>query len=475
MDNFLFSFVDCFAIIGIQVEFTMQENYAQLWVKTKFYLQQNVADKTFKELFDHIQDVAKVENNTLFLLVANNFLKTRIDKLFLNKMNDYISTISEDLVRFRIITQDELYESNKTTVEASSQRFDQIRSGNLNQIYTFQNYVIGKNNRLAATIALQVADQPGVFANPLYIFGPVGIGKTHLMQSIGNYIADNDINKRVLYVKTENFVEDYVNLLRSNNIEQFNQKYADIDVLLIDDIQFLSKKTQSQQQFFKLFENLHGDNKQIVVTSDRPTSELRDVMTRLTSRFSWGVVADINPPDLEHRLEILKRKLQTHLIDAETIPLEVLELIANSFPTSVRELEGALNRVIFYKTIMNEELTLETAIEALQPLLKTQRMEHLALNSNKIDQLLDVVCGYFGLSKTDLYGTSRKREFLYPRQISMYLLRELYDLPYKKIGSIFSGRDHSTVMNSCDKIFSGIQNEESIKNDVQNIRQRVEH
>jgi chromosomal replication initiator protein len=475
VDNFLFSFQECFVIIGIQAELTMQEQYAQLWVKTKFYLQQSVAEKTFKELFDHIQDVAIVENNTLFLLVANNFLKTRIDKLFLNKMNDYISTISEELVRFRIITQDELYETNKATVEASAQRFDQIRSGNLNQIYTFQNYVIGKNNRLAATIALQVADQPGVFANPLYIFGPVGIGKTHLMQSIGNYIVDNDITKRVLYVKTENFVEDYVNLLRSNNIDQFNQKYADIDVLLIDDIQFLSKKTQSQQQFFKLFENLHGENKQIVVTSDRPTSELRDVMTRLTSRFSWGVVADINPPDLEHRLEILKRKLQTHLIDAETISLEVLELIANSFPTSVRELEGALNRVIFYKTIMNEELTLETAIEALQPLLKTQRMEHLTLNSNKIDQLLDIVCGYFGLSKTDLYGNSRKREFLYPRQISMFLLRELYDLPYKKIGSIFSGRDHSTVMNSCEKIAAGIQNEESIKNDVQNIRQRVEH
>jgi chromosomal replication initiator protein len=345
----------------------------------------------------------------------------------------------------------------------------------LNQIYTFQNYVIGKNNRLASTISLQVADQPGVFANPLYIFGPVGIGKTHLMQSIGNYILDNDINKNVLYVKTENFVEDYVNLLRADNIERFNEKYADIDVLLIDDIQFLSKKTQSQQQFFKLFENLHSENKQIVVTSDRPTSELKDVMTRLTSRFSWGVVADINPPDLEHRMEILKRKLQTHLIDQEAIPFEVLELIANSFPTSVRELEGALNRVIFYKTIMNEDLTLESAIEALQPLLKTHRMETLVLNSNKIDQVLDVICGYFNVSRTELYGNSRKRDVLYPRQIAMYLLRELYDLPYKKIGSIFSGRDHSTVMNSYEKISVGIIQEESILNDVQNIRNKVEH
>jgi chromosomal replication initiator protein len=454
----------------------MQDQYMQLWVKTKYYLQKTVADKTFKELFENIHEVARVDQETLFLLVANNFLKTRIDKLFLNKMNDYVNTISKELVRFRIVLKDDLYDSpTSDSADGKSKPFDALRTGNLNQIYTFQNYVIGKNNRLASTIALQVADQPGVFANPLYIFGPVGIGKTHLMQSIGNYILDNDINKNVLYVKTENFVEDYVNLLRADNIERFNEKYADIDVLLIDDIQFLSKKTQSQQQFFKLFENLHSENKQIVVTSDRPTSELKDVMTRLTSRFSWGVVADINPPDLEHRLEILKRKLQTHLIDQEAIPFEVLELIANSFPTSVRELEGALNRVIFFKTIMNEDLTLETALEALQPLLKTQRMETLVLNSNKIDQVLDVICGYFNVSRTDLYGNSRKREFLYPRQIAMYLLRDLYDLPYKKIGSIFSGRDHSTVMNSYEKISVGMVQEESILNDVQNIRNKVDH
>jgi chromosomal replication initiator protein len=453
----------------------MQDHYAQLWVKTKFYLQKTVAEKTFKELFEHIHEVSRVEQETLFLVVANNFLKTRIDKLFLNKMNDYVNTLSKDLVRFRVVLREDLFEQKGAISESHTKSFDVLRPGNLNQIYTFQNFVIGKNNRLASTISLQVADQPGVFANPLYIFGPVGIGKTHLMQSIGNYILDNDINKKVLYVKTENFVEDYVNLLRADNIERFNEKYAEIDVLLIDDIQFLSKKTQSQQQFFKLFENLHAENKQIVVTSDRPTSELKDVMTRLTSRFSWGVVADINPPDLEHRLEILKRKLQTHLIDSEAIPFEVLELIANSFPTSVRELEGALNRVIFYKTIMNEDLTLETAIEALQPLLKTQRMEHLALNSNKIDQLLDVTCGYFNVSRTDLYGNSRKHDVLYPRQIAMYLLRELYDLPYKRIGSIFSGRDHSTVMNSYEKISVGITQEESIQNDVQNIRNKVEH
>jgi len=456
------------------VEQVMQEQYAQLWVKTKYYLQKNVAEKTFAELFENIHDVARVEQETLYLVVANNFLKTRIDKLFLNKMNDYVNTLSKDLVRFRIVLKEDLYENKSLINESQTKSFDLLRPGNLNQIYTFQNFVIGKNNRLASTISLQVADQPGVFANPLYIFGPVGIGKTHLMQSIGNYILDNDINKKVLYVKTENFVEDYVNLLRADNIERFNEKYAAIDVLLIDDIQFLAKKTQSQQQFFKLFENLHSENKQIVVTSDRPTSELKDVMTRLTSRFSWGVVADINPPDLEHRLEILKRKLQTHLIDSEAIPFEVLELIANSFPTSVRELEGALNRVIFYKTIMNEDLTLETAIEALQPLLKTQRMEHLALNSNKIDQLLDVICGYFNVNRTELYGNSRKHQVLYPRQIAMYLLRELYDLPYKKIGSIFSGRDHSTVMNSYEKIANGLTQEESIQNDVQNIRSKVE-
>lgn len=453
----------------------MNDRYLQLWTKTKYFLEQGVGEKTFREYFEPIDELVKFDNSTIYMKAPNNFVKNRIDKLFLNKINDYLNRINDENLRFKFITEEEHLQSN-VVMEANkvTRDIESVRTGNLNQTYTFNNFVTGKNNRLASTIAIQVADQPGMFANPLYIFGSVGIGKTHLMQSIGNYILDNDHTKNVLYVKTENFVEDYVNLVRSDKISLFNEKYRDIDVLLVDDIQFLSGKEKSQQEFFKLFENLHSENKQIVVTSDRPASDLKKMMERLKSRFSWGLVADINAPDLDHRIEILKKKLQTHLIDKEEISYEVLELIANSFTSSVRELEGALNRVIFYKTILNEDLTVETALEALTPLLKNKNISKDMNKTNEVDELLDVICGYFNISKTDLMSKSRKRIYVYPRQIAMYVLRELYNIPYKKIGSLFGGKDHSTVMNACDKISVGYKSEENIKNDVENIKTKVD-
>ncbi len=453
----------------------MNDTYLELWVKTKYMLEKSVGQKTFNEFFNPITKIAKIENDTVFMLTPNNFVKNRIDKLFLNKINDYINKEATNSLRFKFITEEEVANVHMNRVNTQTiNNMQTIRNGNLNQTYTFDNFVTGRNNRLASTIAIQVADQPGVFANPLYIFGDVGLGKTHLMQSIGNYIVDNDHSKKVLYVKTENFVEDYVNLLRSKQIEKFNEKYRDIDILLCDDIQFLSKKNQSQQEFFKLFEKLHADNKQIVITSDRPTTELKDIMTRLTSRFSWGLVADINAPDLEHRIEILKKKLTTHSIQGEEFPHEVLELIAKNFTSSVRELEGALNRVIFYKTMLNEELTVENAYEALKPLLKGKEMNKDLNKTTDVDKLFDVVCGYYNISRTDIISNSRKRAVVYPRQVAMYLMRILYEIPFKKIGSFFNNRDHSTVINSCEKITFGIKNEDSIKRDVENIKSKVE-
>ncbi|QVK21247.1 chromosomal replication initiator protein DnaA [Mycoplasmatota bacterium] len=452
----------------------MEEKYLGLWVKIKYMLQQTIGEKTFNEYFEPINKIAKVENNTIFMLTPNNFIKNRIDKLFLNKINEYSSRESNISLRFKFITNDEIVkvETERINTEIIN-NMETIRNGNLNQTYTFENFVTGRNNRLASTIAIQVADQPGVFANPLYIFGDVGLGKTHLMQSIGNYIIDNNHTKTVLYVKTENFVEDYVNLLRSKQIEKFNEKYKDIDVLLVDDIQFLSKKNQSQQEFFKLFEKLHAQNKQIVITSDRPTTELKDIMTRLTSRFSWGLVADINAPDLEHRIEILKKKLTTHSIQGDDIPLEVLELIAKNFTSSVRELEGALNRVIFYKTMLNEDLTVDNTLEALKPLLKNKELNKNLNKTSDVDKLFDIVCGYYNISRTDVISNSRKRSIVYPRQVIMYLMRKIYEIPFKKIGSFFNGKDHSTVINSCEKITFGIKNEDNIKKDIENLESKI--
>jgi len=457
-----------------EVYIIMENRHSEIWTKIKYMLEKSVGEKTFSEYFDSINKIAKVENDTVFMVAPNNFVKNRIDKLFLNKINEFVRSENLDAVRFKFITEDELIQTEtdriNTEVKTNLQTF---RNGSLNQTYTFSNFVTGKNNRFAAQSALQVADQPGVFANPFYIFGDVGIGKTHLMQAIGNYILDNDLEKKVLYVKTENFVEDYVNLLREKKIEKFTDKYSDVDVLLVDDIQFLSRKPASQQEFFKLFENFHASNKQIVITSDRPTNELKEIMTRLTSRFSWGLVADINAPDMDHRIEILKKKLSTHYLVDDEFPYEVLELIAKHFTTSVRELEGALNRVIFYRTMLNETLTVENAQEALQPLLNSKEFGKNINNTTDVDKLFDIVCSYFSTTRHDVIGSSRKRAIVYPRQIIMYLLRDLYDIPYKKIGMFFNGRDHSTVINACEKITFGIKNEENIKKDVEIIKKKL--
>lgn len=454
----------------------MEERYTQLWTKIKYYLEQTVGEKFFYEVFENINDVEKVESNTMYLLVNNNFTKNRIDRLFLNKINSYLEEITTEAIRVKFVTKEDLEQQlfdEEQNVAINS--FETPRTGNLNGIYTFRNFVTGKNNRFASTVALQVADQPGVFANPMYIFGSVGIGKTHLMQSIGNYILDNSPETKVLYVKTESFVEDYVRLVQSKNMDSFDEKYNNIDVLLVDDIQFLEKKEQSQQQFFKLFERLHSENKQIVITSDRPATELKNIMTRLTSRFSWGLVVDIDPPDLSHRMEILKKKLKTHIIGDQEFPEEILEFIAKSFTDSVRELEGALNRVIMYSTLMDGELSLETTKLALGPLLKNKEMSNKLDSSSNADKLIDIVSGYFSISKDSLLGTSRKKQFVYPRQVAMYLMRTEYELQYKKIGQFFGGKDHSTVMNAFNKINIEYKRDESVRKDVENIKVKVDN
>jgi len=322
---------------------------------------------------------------------------------------------------------------------------------------------------LAYTSAMKVADQPGVVANPLYIFGDVGLGKTHLMQCVGNYILEGDMNKKVLYVKTDQFIEEYARSASKRKFDDFNKKYRDVDVLLVDDIQFLAKKEKSQIEFFKLFETLHGSRKQIVITSDRSANELRDIMSRLTSRFEWGVTVDINRPDLDHRIKILLKKLMAETSNAEMIPKKVVEYIASVFDNNVRELEGALKRVLFYCTAFNLEFTVKNAETALENLIKPRTSDKL-LNKNKINDVLSLVSEYYRISTSDLISKKRTANYVFPRQIAMYLIKTLYDLPYKKIGTFFNNRDHSTVMHSVVKITNEIEMDANVKNDVEKLK-----
>ena len=450
------------------------DNYTQIWDEIKLSLEDDLDEVVFKEIFDPVNTVFKVVNNYIYLVTPNDFIKRRIEMLYLNKLNRYLETKLDEPHKFRIMTESqaskELSDEKEYAVNEPEEAFQNCYlKGNLNASYTFDSFVVGNSNRLAYTSAIKVADQPGVVANPLYIFGDVGLGKTHLMQCVGNYILEGDINARVLYVKTDHFVEEYVRHASKKRYDEFNEKYRNVDVLLVDDIQFLSGKDQSQNEFFKLFELLHGQQKQIVITSDRSANELKDIMTRLTSRFEWGVTVDINRPDLDHRIKILRKKLMAETSNADLIPDDVIEYIASVFDNNVRELEGALKRVLFFCTAFNYEFNVKNAESALESLVKP-RINDNFLSENKIKNVMSVVSDYYHISTSDLVSKKRTAKYVFPRQVAMYLIKTLYDLPYKKIGTFFNNRDHSTVMYSVEKITNEIEIDPNVKKDVDKLR-----
>lgn len=457
-----------------ETETTQQIN---IWHEIKNQLEMQLENSTFEEIFEHVDSIFTVKNNYIYLIVENDFIKRRIELLYLNRMNRMLENYVDERYEYRLITREdaetELTKEQNIKENTSFHNGEQqaCANANLNPSYTFRNFVVGNSNRLAYTSSLKVADQPGIVANPLYIFGEVGLGKTHLMQCVGNYILEGDINKRVLYVKADEFVEDFVHYASKKKYKEFNEMYRHVDVLLVDDIQFLAKKDKSQEEFFKLFELLHSQQKQIVITSDRKASDLRDIMSRLTSRFSWGVTVDINRPDLEHRIKILEKKLKAETNDETLMPKKVIEYIASVFDNNVRELEGALKRVLFYCTAFDYEFNIKNAETALENLIKPKR-NHYDLVRDKIQNILSVVSDYYNISTSDLVSKKRSRPYLFPRQIAMYLIKHLYDLPYKKIGSYFNNRDHSTVMHSVEKIDNDKQWDKAVHIDIEKLKHK---
>lgn len=440
-----------------------------MWGEIKSQLSHELEPDTFQEIFSNIDTIYEIKNNFIYLIVANEFIKRRVEMLYLKKMNRMLESYVEDKHEFRLITEAQVTEKIKSQsdYDESDDEYSSTQS-NLIPGYTFDNFVIGNSNRLAYTSAIKVADQPGIVANPLYIFGDVGLGKTHLMHAIGNYIIEGNIHSNVLYIKADQFVEDYVKHANRKKYTEFTNLYKDIDVLLVDDIQFLAKKEKSQEEFFKLFEKLYQQQKQIVISSDRKASDLRDIMARLTSRFAWGVNVDINRPDLEHRIKILEKKLNAETSERDLIPKKVLEYIASVFDNNVRELEGALKRVLFYCTAFNYEFSIKNAEIALENLIKPKASSRDFMKE-KITNVMSVTADYFKISVSDLVSKKRTRNYLYPRQLAMYLIKHLYDIPYKKIGEYFSHRDHSTVMHSVEKIYNDLHLDANIKVDVEKL------
>lgn len=435
-------------------------DYQSLWNDTLDRLSRNLSENTFLETFGEVKHVMKEENGIIYVLVPSTYIKSKINSVYIRQIGSILASLTNKKLKFKFVCEDELKKEKPLT-------FSKISKNNLNENYTFESFVIGDSNRLGYFTAMKVADNPGTFVNPLYIFGGVGLGKTHLMQAIGNYISESDLNNKILYVQANEYLEDYGKATRDNTMRAFEEKYEDLDVLLVDDIQMLEKGKSSQEEFFKLFNNMISKQKQIVITSDCPASKLNGIMDRLTSRFQMGITVDIKQPDLNQRINILKRKLAE--TTEKTIDDEVLQYIAENFTDNVRELEGALTRVLWVSEVYNTKPNLQMAIDALEILIKAKKP---SVNQN-YENALSIIANMYSISVADLLGNSRNSKYVLPRHIAMYILKNNYKLTYSRIGSILNGRDHTTVMNGCTKIANDIKTNPELKMAIDSILKKV--
>lgn len=361
-------------------------------------------------------------------------------------------------------------EKNAPTSESSL--FDkpilpEEKLSNLNPKYTFETFVIGNSNRFAHAASLAVAEVPAKVYNPFFIYGGVGLGKTHLMHAIGHRILQHHPKMKVLYISSEKFTNELINSIRDGNPESFRNKYRNIDVLLVDDIQFLSKKEHTQEEFFHTFNTLHEANKQIIISSDRPPKEIPTLEDRLRSRFEWGLITDIQPPDLETRIAILRKKA---LLENLNVPNDVMVYIASRIDNNIRELEGALIRVMAYASLTNQVIDIQICTEALKDILPNNKPKQLTP-----DLIQDIVASYFKLKIEDLTAKKRTRNLAFPRQIAMYLCRELTDTSLPRIGEIFGGRDHTTVMHAHDKISRERSEDAKLNATIKELIKRIEN
>ena len=438
---------------------------------------------SFEALSLEGKKISKFLNGYIYVVADDDYSLSRINKFYISMINSYVKNYTSETVLLKFLSAEEMQSlNNREEVSATSVDKDldnKYRPGNIDATYTFTNFVVGKSNKFAYTYAIQTAENPGKHFNPLYIFGGVGIGKTHLMQAIGNYMLDKDINKKVLYIEAKEFCDDYIHACnqsqseKQKKIDEFHNRYRDIDVLLVDDIQILCGKDKTQEEFFTLFNFLIDRNKQIVITCDRPANSLDGMADRLKSRFDQGLTVDISQPELELRLDILKKKIKT-LSNKSDLPEDVLNYIASSFTSNIRELEGALKRVFFYSVFNNSPITLDLAKEALSSLLKAKKNANkYNTNTQTYENIQSVVSSYYGITVSDLISTKRSAKIALPRHIAMYLIKEIYDLPYKKIGSMFGGRDHTTVISACEKIENDLKTDEELKMVVDNIKKKL--
>ena len=430
-----------------------------LWKKTLQLIKGEVASASFETFFKNTVPI-ETNSNELTLLAPTEFAEDILRTRYLNLIESCLSQLTSNKFEIKIISdsneveQNPLKTSNNNNIINNNSNNNIIRNyPRLNPNYTFDTFVIGNSNRFAHAACVAVAESPARAYNPLFLYGGVGLGKTHLMHAIGHSIMKEQNDAKVVYVSSEKFTNELINSIKSDKNEEFRDKYRNVDILLIDDIQFIAGKEGTQEEFFHTFNALHEANKQIIISSDRPPKEIPTLEDRLRSRFEMGLIADIQPPDFETRIAILKTKAQIENID---IPNEVMNYIATYIKSNIRELEGALTRVVAYSSLINKDISYDLAVEALKDIVTTSESQEISVNRIK-----EKVSTAFGIKMDDFNSKKRTRTIAYPRQIAMYLSRELTDLSLPKIGNEFGGRDHTTVIHAHDKISKDLELEKN--------------
>lgn len=408
-----------------------------------------------------------VDNKTIYIQLEDISIIKFLREKYIVQIEDIFSRLLGDDFQVVIKSKDE-YKSNK--IEKKKKVRKSIYKDNsklFNPKFNFENFVVGGNNRFAYAASLAVAESPAEAYNPLFLYGGSGLGKTHLMQAIGIQVIKNDPTSNVLYISSETFTNELIEAINTQNTNQFKEKYRNIDILLIDDIQFLEGKEATQEEFFHTFNTLYENNKQIVISSDRPPSNLQKLDERLTTRFGFGITADVQPADFETRVAILKKKIELAEIELDSDIEEVCNLIAEKIKYNIRELEGAMNRMISFSEIMNNKIDLDFAKIVLKDIYR---------DTDKAiapERIRSAVASYYDIKVSDLDSKRRTAEIALARQVAMYLCRESTDFSFSKIGEIFGGRDHSTVMSNCNKIQNLYHEDELIKYDIDEINKKL--
>lgn len=427
----------------------------ELNTKTKELLKTEVTGISYSTWISNIE-IFSVDDTTITIMAQNIVHKDMLESRYLSLLKNTFSFITHKNYDVKIICEEDMPKDEAPVIPTNTPN-----SSNLNPKYTFNSFVVGNNNSFAHAAALAVAEAPATAYNPLFLYGGVGLGKTHLMHAIGNEILKNNKNASVLYVSSEKFTNQFINAIKDNKNEMFRNKYRNIDVLLIDDIQFIAGKERIQEEFFHTFNTLHDDGKQIIISSDRPPKEIQPLEDRLRTRFEWGLIADISNPDYETRMAILKKKAQ---LDNIIIDDDVLVNIATHIDTNIRELEGALNKLIAYSTLSNSPITIELSNKAISDVVS----HHNKVLS--IEYIQEVCAKYFNVTVEDLKGSRRSADIAFARQVAMYFCRDVANLSTPKIGLAFGKRDHSTVMHGCNKIANEIKENTNTKLIVETVK-----